>query len=63
VSSFLRESRSSAVTASDFKVRSMTEFNSHIGMDYPGAETVESSSKGLRVYVAEYSVCQNNKPV
>ena len=33
----------------------MPQFNRYIGIDYSGAETSESSCKGLRVYVAEGS--------
>jgi hypothetical protein len=33
----------------------MPQFNRYIGIDYSGAETVDSSCKGLRVYVAEGS--------
>jgi hypothetical protein len=33
----------------------MTEFKRYIGIDYSGAETADSSCKGLRVYVAEGS--------
>ena len=33
----------------------MPQFNHYIGIDYSGAETPESSCKGLRVYVAEGS--------
>ena len=33
----------------------MPRFNRYIGIDYSGAETSESSCKGLRVYVAEGS--------
>jgi hypothetical protein len=31
----------------------MPQFNRYIGIDYSGAETADSSCKGLRVYVAE----------
>src|ERR1700688_4265887 len=30
-------------------------FNRYIGVDYSGAETCDSSLKGLRVYMADYS--------
>ena len=30
-------------------------FNRHIGIDYSGAETCDSSLKGLRIYVADHS--------
>ena len=33
----------------------MAQFNRYIGVDYSGAETPDSSCKGLRVYVAEDS--------
>ena len=32
-----------------------TSFNRYIGVDYSGAETADSSCKGIRVYVAEGS--------
>ncbi|MGB8031406.1 MAG: hypothetical protein WCF30_17275 [Terracidiphilus sp.] len=31
----------------------MAQFTRYIGIDYSGAETPESSCKGLRVYMAE----------
>jgi hypothetical protein len=31
----------------------MTQFERYIGIDYSGAETPDSSCRGLRVYVAE----------
>jgi hypothetical protein len=31
----------------------MAQFERYIGVDYSGAETPDSSCKGLRVYVAE----------
>ena len=31
----------------------MPHFNRYIGIDYSGAETPDSSCRGLRVYVAE----------
>jgi hypothetical protein len=34
---------------------SMPQFNRYIGIDYSGAETADSSCKGLRVYAAEGS--------
>src|ERR1039458_7590519 len=34
----------------------MPRFQSYIGIDYSGAETPDSSRKGLRVYLAEGSV-------
>jgi hypothetical protein len=33
----------------------MPQFERYIGIDYSGAETPESSCRGLRVYVAEGS--------
>jgi hypothetical protein len=33
----------------------MPHFTRYIGVDYSGAETADSSCKGLRVYVAEGS--------
>lgn len=33
----------------------MPQFNRYIGIDYSGAETPDSSCKGLRVYAAEGS--------
>ena len=33
----------------------MPHFNRYIGIDYSGAETPDSSCRGLRVYVAEDS--------
>lgn len=33
----------------------MPQFNRYIGIDYSGAETADSSCKGIRVYVGEES--------
>jgi hypothetical protein len=33
----------------------MAQFERYIGIDYSGAETADSSCKGLRVYAAEGS--------
>jgi hypothetical protein len=33
----------------------MARFERYIGIDYSGAETADSSCKGLRVYIAEGS--------
>jgi hypothetical protein len=37
----------------DWIPTAMPHFNRYIGIDYSGAETPDSSCRGLRVYVAE----------
>ena len=37
----------------DWRLTKMPEFVRYIGVDYSGAETADSSCRGLRVYAAE----------
>ena len=39
----------------DWRLTKMPHFKRHIGIDYSGAETADSSCKGLRVFMAEGS--------
>ena len=39
----------------DWRLTKLPQFARNIGIDYSGAETADSSCKGLRVYLAEGS--------
>jgi len=43
----------------DWIPTAMPHFNRYIGIDYSGAETPDSSCRGLRVYVAEVAARRN----